>query len=168
MANELGNESSNEYSRLLKQLIKLAKEKLIKLEDILTLTQSQTNELDSEELDKLLSLIDAKQKHIDAINILDDEFDSIYAKVQPLFSSDMNSINPALKLGLKELKESVAAVTAKMHEIRDLEQKNNAAITQNFDGLKEQLKSVNRGIKSYTAYKKPEAQNGGVFIDKRK
>ena len=145
------------YSRLIAHLIEITQAKGRHLEQVLILTQQQTNALKDGDYEVLSSLIDQKQAHIDDIKKLDGDFERIYSEIheKPL-------------VFLPALQESVSKVQKLVVSIQTIEAENNAIAKDAIEETKKKLKNIGTGKKGYNAYRSTIISGGGLRIDENK
>jgi hypothetical protein len=151
------NDMDSVYSRLVAHLIEITQAKVRHLEQVLILTQQQTNVLKEEDYEALTRLIDRKQTHIDDIKKLDSDFEKIYSE-----------INEKPLVFLPALQESVSKVQKLVVSIQIIETENNAIAKEAIDETKKKLKNIGTGKKGYNAYRNAALYGGATRLDENK
>lgn len=149
-------------------LIGLLNEKANLLNNILELTNQQTDVIKLEKMDKLDNRIKAKQLNIDNINKIDKKFIRKFNEIKHQYHveklQDLD-VNHELLLELKGVTEEVHAIISQIFEKEKL---NKELISKNFQEIKDRLKNIKKGKKVTQNYYKKTTQTGGYFIDQKK
>jgi chromosome segregation ATPase len=144
-------------NRLVAQLVEITVKKTKLLEKILELTGRQEEALDEGSIEKLYSLIEDKQKHIEVIKGLDKNFELIYTS----FEQKPLSIRAALQTHVERVQRLVK-------EIQQLEAQNHIKADKTMDEVKQRLKDLNKGKRGYNAYKRASLGQDANFLNKSK
>lgn len=139
------------------------------LQDILKLTEAQTDVINEEGIHELQKLIDQKQLKIDDIGKLDEEFEVYFSrlktshKVDSLDELDMSGIS-----GAKELKALTSEVLHIITCISGIEKQNSDKSNALLGFLGGELKKINQSKKVNKAYTPVQIKTPSYFIDKKK
>lgn len=138
--------------------------KLELLSQIYDLTRLQCEKIEKDNVDKLLNLINSKQRRIDKIKNIDIRYSNILNKnnVKELREIDFDG-NLFLELEDKEKKIKELA-----SQIYRMEQHNEKVFREKFDIMKQNLKSLRNTKKVTSNYYKIPTQVGGYFVDNKK
>ena len=152
---------------------KLVKKKALLL-DILELTRTQTDSITEDGMDKLGSLIAAKQEKIDEIDKLDEEFSIYYERLKSSMGiSQLNEIDIS-KLGGEahekavNLKELTAEILDIIQNISEIEKVNNRNSKILLDKFSNEIRKINQGKRANNAYRKEVFGTPSYFLDKKK
>jgi len=163
----------------IKNLSSLADDKIKHLKDILSITYKQKEVIEKQDIDMLTEYVAEKQKHIDIIDSLDQKFEVIYQNIrdelgyseysneqsQQLIRFDEGNYTGNL---YKELRGKIQEAQDIMKNIFELEKENNKKANQIMENLKEKIRAINVGQKSYKAYKNTAPLTDGIYIDKKR
>jgi hypothetical protein len=69
---------------------------------------------------------------------------------------------------MKNLKLKVAEIVSVAQDIMGIEESNKKKLIVLMNGLKKEINQINAGKKSIKAYEKPNINNDGIYIDKKK
>lgn len=156
----------------LRDLAKLTDNKIEHLKDILDITYKQKEAVYQQNIDILTKYVKEKQQHIDAIDKLDEEFQSIYDGIRDELKSDKFEQEMAMsaeETGLyREFKQKVQEVQNIVKVICGVEKENNENVNRIMEELKGKIRSINAAKRGYKAYKSVPAMTDGVFIDKKR
>lgn len=163
----------------LMDLSSLTDDKIRHLKDIFGITYKQKEVIEKQDIDMLTKYIEEKQKHIDIIDNLDQKFEAIYQGIRDKIGFDES--NNGLKqqaAGLdgdnytgnlyKELRGKIQEAQDIMKNIFELEKENNRKANEIMENLKEKIRAINVGQRSYKAYKATSTITDGIYIDKKR
>ncbi|HHV47307.1 MAG TPA: hypothetical protein GXX53_10505 [Tissierellia bacterium] len=149
------------------QLISLAREKNKLLNDFISITKRQMEEIEGErylDLDRSLTEKDKIIKKIDEIDKL--FLENFYKFKQENSIEDINELSIEEYPKLKELKEEVKSIMSNLLAISLLDEKNTESVRSKLKEAREDLKRVRLGRKAMKVYNYKESQ--GILIDKKK
>lgn len=154
-------------------LILISKEKQQRLEIIKNLTLDQMEEAKKEDTDDLLEdmmrLIHEKQKKIEEINLLDENFKKLHAELESLvYIGNWQNAREHPNGQIRELSSILEKNTMIMREIQAIDLENTNRMQENLKQIQEQLRKVRQGKKAAFGY---ETNYGGVdayFVDKKR
>ena len=108
------------------------------MEELLTLTQQQSEVLQQEnmDIDVFEQLMAQKEKALGEINILDKGFDSVYHKVSPYLEQDKQSYRSAIL----EMQNLIRVITDCGVKIEGLERRNREDFLYSLEIIKKRLK----------------------------
>lgn len=151
------------------RMTEILKKKELLLKDMLYLTESQTNAIQSEDLDLLRKLIDKKQQKIEDINKLDNEFEIYFERLKAASNvtklDDLNASEFPGARGLKEATAGVLAVAGKIREIEKINSQKSAELKKNLGDLVSKAKQTK---KINNAYNPASPTATSYYIDKKK
>jgi len=151
------------------RLLELVDQKKKHMQEIYRITQKQSQVLSAQQVESLLEYIGEKQKHIDAVNVLDEEFERVFDAVKGAVKDEsFRYTNPKGYEMYTRLRNAVGQVKNAIEAVYKLEMENHDSIQKVMQEVKTKINSINRGKKGYSAYKQPMPQSDGVFIDKKK
>lgn len=159
----------DQVNESLKTMLKLTQQKKDHLNSILDITRKQCKVLSAHEAEQLLIYIEEKQKHIDIIDGLDEQFRELFQNIKgELENSDFKLLNPSGYAIYRQLRNIIEEVKYLIKAIYVLEQQNSSKLKEVMDELKIKIRNINRGKTGRKAYKQPAPMADGVFIDERK
>lgn len=160
------NKSPNTY---VERLLEITDAKYVCLQEMLELTAEQASVIDGDQIERLENILDDKQRIIEKVDKLDDEFEVYFhrlkseSRIKSLEELSSNEVK-----GLKELKISVSNVMAVLKELSDLEKSNNSRAKKALEDIGNELKNINVAKKVNSAYGALPIQTESFFIDKKK
>ena len=158
---------AEEYVKFLSDI---SDDKMKMLKKILVLTETQSEVILNEDIEKITEIVEEKQKHINEINKLDKKFELKLKELKELVK--IKSISEIADLNIKgvgKLKNNVECIMKEINNIKEVEDKNNIKIKEIFKGFGGTLNKINEGKKAtvaYTPFRNPESKS--YFIDKKK
>jgi len=160
--------SDDVLAKNIAQLIDSSNKKFYLLQIILELTKKQKDLLENENIDILENIIDEKQKIIDQINVLDNNFEILFKELSIKYNiKKVNDINKSSILG-EELKTIITNIIELIKIISELEHTNNNNAIIYFEKLKNEIKKNNLGKAALKGYKPQEYGLPSYYIDKKK
>jgi len=152
-----------------KEILDIISKKRDYLNQMLIITNEQTEAIESEQDKKLGQLIDQKQILINSIDVLDKVFLEKMEIIKKYYNvsslEDIKENTDELKLmqnGVLEINEIIKKIFSK-------EKENSVKLNKEFDDIKDKLKEISGSKKAASAYGRHDAQNsGGVFFDNKK
>ncbi len=153
---------------LIAYLIKLSDGKLFLIKQLLTLTQQQSEGLESEEVEKLNKVINQKQNIIDRIDVLDKEFVDKYDILKRVFSIDkLENLQSDDKNSIRLLQDKIKEIENLTEKIQKIDKMNIERLKQNMESVKQQLKKVKYGKRISKGYGNKSIDGISIFVDKR-
>ncbi len=154
---------------LLKELIKISEEKILRLYRIVDVTKKQEQAIETDKLADLQKYIDKKQNEIDCINELDNDFSNKYTELKEKFNIESLEDIPAChNEDIKILQTKIGKISDILKLISDQEVINNDKINRNFKEVKAKLKQVKNGKKATQGYTKHKDMSQSILINKTK
>lgn len=153
-----------------RKMIELSAKKHSLLEDMLALTQAQSNTITEDGIENLHKLIAEKQAKIEDINKLDEEFGACFNKLkQELGIESLDEVKGADIPGIKDLQDVVGRIMELLKEISRIESENNENAKKLLDDLSSKIKMINQGKTANTAYGKLASMPPpSYFVDSKK
>ncbi len=165
------NLSLEKYIERLNELINIKKALLL---DILALTADQSGVIEEDSLDTLGNLIEEKQRKIDEINKLDEEFDTYFLRLKSVLGIsrldrlDASKLEGSACSGAKQLKAVTAEILDIIQRIGALEKENEDKSKRLLGTFGDEIKKINQGKKVNHAYAPGLNKTTSYFIDKKK
>ena len=155
---------------LIEYLVKLSEGKLFLINQLLTLTQQQSEGLDSEEVDILNEIIEQKQSIMGRIDVLDKEFIGKYDLLKNEFLiSNVGSMEDDDKNKMRYLQDKISEIQALTEKIQQIDNSNVERLKKNMELVRNELKKVKFGQKISKGYSNNKSTEGiSIFIDKMK
>ena len=124
--------------------------KVIVLKDLYDLTKRQQDLLNVDVLDtdRFMEMLDRKGERIDELNHLDEGFDRLYKSVE----KELLAKRHLYENEIKQMKESVEAITSYSTQIQVLEKKNNEKFERFMTEQKGHVRRANLNQKSINSY----------------
>jgi len=163
------NMAVNIFNELMQRMLELSVRKKILMEEIQSLTSSQSELLAPEKTEELLILIQRKQDCIDEINKID--ADVLRLEENIASGAGLSSREEIKKL--YDIKwdnvEKVRSETAQiLKDTYRLDQENRCKIEEEYRKLRNNIESLHARKRSVKAYQGTVIQNEGYFIDRKK
>jgi len=154
---------------LIEYLLKLSEGKLFLIKQLLTLTQQQSEGLESEESDILNEIIAQKQNIISRIDILDKEFAGKYDLLKGEFLiDDVEAMHVDDKSNMKLLQDKIKEIQTLTQKMQQIDNANVERLKKNMELVKSELKKVRFGKKISQGYSNNKGTDGiSIFIDKK-
>jgi len=151
------------------RMTEILKKKKLLLKDMLYLSELQTSAIQSEDLDTLRQLVDKKQRKIEAIDKLDDEFEIYYERLKATANvKRLDELNVSEFPGAKALKDATSEVLEMAGKIRETEQINNQKCAELKKKLGEQINKARKSRKINDAYNQTINDTQSYYFDKKK
>lgn len=150
-------------------LVDLLKEKKRLLIDMKELTKCQTGIIAGDKIDSLNLNINNKESIIKKIDLIDEEFGSIYNLLkEKLNVSSLEKSEILPKNLLKELKAQTTVVTELIGEIIVIDDENRKKANDLKNRLAEEMRIINTSKQANAIYRGLSSYQGSYFIDKKK
>jgi hypothetical protein len=150
-------------------LIRISEAKAKLMKDILDITQKQSFNIDEEHINVLTNLIQQKQKCIDKVNILNSEFTEKYNYIKKNLSIDsLDEISTLEYPQIINLQAIIKNMDKIVEEIKYIDEKNNKAMMNALEVIKNELRKIKNSRKINVAYHIDMPLYNGIFIDKKK
>lgn len=154
---------------LIEYLLKLSEGKLFLINQLLTLTQQQSEGLESEEMDILNEIIEQKQNIMGRIDVLDKEFVSKYDLLKGEFLiNNVESMQTDDKNSMRLLQDKIREIQVLTEKIQQIDNANIERLKKNMELVKSELKKVKFGKKIAQGYSNNKVTDGiSIFVDKK-
>ncbi|MCR4435050.1 MAG: flagellar protein FlgN [Clostridiales bacterium] len=139
------------------------------LQEMLLLTQEQSENITEDSINNLEGLISRKQEKIDEINRLDHEFNEYFQRFkQGLGVERLDQVENRGIKGVKELQDQVQQIVELIREISRIETENSNKAKKLLKHFGEEIGKISQGKKVLSAYRPAPVQMPSYFIDKKK
>ncbi|GEM_PF-290539 len=153
----------------IERLLEITNGKYAYLKEMLKLTTEQADVLDGDHMERLEEILDSKQKIIEKVDRLDDEFEVYFHRLKTESGiKSLEELNVSDIKGLKELKASVSNVMGILKEMSELDKSNNSRAKKALEDIRSEIKNISVAKKVNTAYGSTPVQTESYFIDKKK
>lgn len=150
-------------------LYRLSDAKLHLMTNLMEATKRQQEALEEENLEALSQAIEAKNKIIEKIDVLDKEFAEKYRDLkEALGIEDLTQVEKEPVEGFKDLKEKIHEIMSKVNSVNQLDQENLEKMKEDMKNVQSKLKNARTGKKALGSYHSKYQQNASIFIDKKK
>lgn len=150
-------------------LYRLSDAKLHLMTNLMEATKRQQEALEEENLEALSQAIEAKNKIIEKIDVLDKEFAEKYRDLkEALGIEDLTQVEKEPVEGFKDLKEKIQEIMAKVNSVNQLDQENLEKMKKDMEKVQAKLKNARTGKKALGSYNSKYQQGESIFIDKKK
>lgn len=160
----------NQLEKYFERLTEISREKRKKLEDILSITKAQSEEIEKDGIESLQKLLDDKQKKIEEIDKNDEDFDVYYKRIKQKYKiGSLENLNVSNVKEAKELQEVTGEIKKILEEICELEKQNSEKVKEALSSLSGEIRKINQGKKVSNVYSSDSAKNtASYFIDQKK
>jgi len=157
-------------NEFINELVEISTRKKTFLEKIALATKIQFEAIEKNDLNELDKLIDEKQKYIDEINILDNDFELIFEKIKDISGlsklGDVLKSNDDLFIGLKT---KIADILKVIEEIKNIENINSKKLSEQKNEIGKKMRELSKGKLAQKSYLgEPMVPPNPAFIDKKK
>lgn len=154
---------------IIEYLFKLSEGKLFLMKQLLTLTQQQSEGLESKATDILNQIIEQKQSIMDRIDILDKEFVEKYDLLKSeLLIDQIGSLQHDDRDKMRLLQDKIKEIQSLTEKIQQIDRANVERVKQNINSIKSELKKVKFGKKISQSYGNNKVTDGiSIFVDKK-
>ena len=137
----------------IKKMIELSLNKKTILNNFLKLTNLQTEIIEQEDMDKLGEVLDAKDKLMKQVDLIDLDFIGLYNQIKSQEGIvSLEHIDTKKYNDIKILREVVSDVSNILKDISTIDRNNSAKMKSNVDKVKSDLKQVKEVKKAYKGY----------------
>jgi len=151
------------------ELVSLIDKKKQLFDNIMDITLEQKKDIDENAANNIEKLVNQKQSVIESIDEIDKSFSEKFNLLKKqLKINTLEEIDFSKYPEMKNLKRKVVEITAMAQDIMIIEESNKKKLVSIISGLKNEIKQINQGKKSIKAYEKPNINNDGIYIDKKK
>jgi len=138
------------------------------MEEIYKTTLEQSQYLNPEKVDELLTAIDKKQQYIDSIDKINAELLPLEKKVSSYTERrGGEETNRLYEEKLEEIRVLGEKATMLAVKIQKVEEQNLQTVSNEFQNLKREINSLYQRKGSFKAYRGSPVQTNGYFIDNR-
>jgi len=152
-----------------KMLQEILDRKLKLMNTLLKLTEEQAGLINEDGLDQLGRVIAQKQKIIEAVDKLDEEF-SVYFDMlkEKLDVTSLEQVKASDIEGADRLKESVSKILEVARAASEIDRENREKADKLMEELSGSIKKIAGGKRAASAYNPSPIQMPSYFIDKKK
>lgn len=156
-------------SSIITELISLIDEKRLLFGNIMEITLEQKKDIEENGANNIEKLVNQKQTVIDKIDEIDKSFsEGLNLLKKQLKVNTLEEVDFTKYPMLKNLKLKVEEIMSLAQKIMQIEESNKAKLAGLMNELKKEMKKISVGKKSIKAYEKPNINNDGIYIDKKK
>lgn len=153
----------------IQRLTEISSKKMILLEEILLFTRSQNEVITGQRFDEMDQLLKERQKRMDAVDKLDEQFVAYSARLREVLSLSSFEELPRYNLpGTAELKEIVDRISQNLIKLKQIDDENTALVKDEMKTTQGQIKSANTHKRVTGAYYPNQNSNQSYFFDKKK
>lgn len=153
----------------IQRLYELSLKKLSLLQELLLYTRSQKEIILAGRFEEMDSLIAEKQRRMDAIDKLDEQFVVYSSRLKGMLSISSLEDLPKFKIaGTSELKACVAKIHEVLTEIKTLEDENASQVRKELKETKEKINHSNAFKRVNGAYNPVSSDIPSYYFDKKK
>lgn len=154
---------------LIDYLIKLSEGKLFLVKQLLTLTEQQSKNINSEKAGKLEEIIEQKQSIMTRIDVLDKEFVEKYDVLKGDFVLEtLEGLEVNQKNNMKVLQNKITKIHLLTERIQELDLANVEKLKKNLQSVQSELKKVKTSKKVIQGYSNKGTEGISIFVDKRR
>ena len=151
------------------ELLSLINKKAELFDNIMEITLEQKKDIEEKGANNIGELVNSKQTLIDKIDEIDKSFsEKLNLLKKQLKVNTLEEVDFTKYPMLKILKLKVEEIMSLAQNIMQIEESNNAKLAGLMNELKKEIKNISVGKKSIKAYEKPNINNDGIYIDKKK
>lgn len=151
------------------ELIGLLDEKKKLFDKIMKITLEQKKDIEENKANKIEELVGRKQLIINSIDEIDKSFSEKFDLLKKQLGTDaLEKADIAKHPMLKALKPKVETIMSLARDIMQIEESNKEKLSGIISGVKKEIKQLSLGKKSIKAYERPDINNDGIYIDKKK
>lgn len=157
------------YDMHIDRMLEISRKKYILLQDMLALTKNQAGAINEDGLEDLQKLIDEKQKCIEKIDRLDEEFNVYFRRFKSVMGvSRLSELDASGVKGARELQDVTGEILNLIREIGELEKLNNIKAENLFNHFGNEIKKINLGKKMNSVYVPKQQNPPAIYFDKKK
>jgi hypothetical protein len=159
----------NNINNAITELLSLLDKKSMLFDTIMKMTLEQKKDIEENSANKIETLVNQKQSVIESIDEIDKSFsEKLNLLKKQLKVNTLEEIDFSKYPEMKSLKIKVEGIMSIAQDIMGIEESNKDKLIVIMNGLKKEIKQINAGKKSIRAYEKPNINNDGIYIDKKK
>jgi cob(I)alamin adenosyltransferase len=151
-------------------MIEILERKKMLLGEMMALTEEQASAINADTLDRLEEIIEEKQRRIDEIDKLDEEFVVCMEKLKEAYGIKRLD-DPGMCPGFpqaEKLKEITGEIFSLISGISEAEKANAVKCKKLLEQLGSKIREINQGKKINKAYNSPPPGVASFFVDKKK
>jgi phage-related protein len=153
----------------IKKLQEISVKKVKLIEEILNLTKAQSQSIAAEDLNGLENLISNKQKLIDEISKLDEEFSGYFQGLKRgLKIKNLDELKDINIPGVDKLQSIISSIMKTVKEVCEIEKQNEAGVKKLMNVVGDEIRKINQAKKANAAYMPRPISSSSYFIDKKK
>ncbi|MGE5613321.1 MAG: flagellar protein FlgN [Bacillota bacterium] len=150
-------------------MIEILERKKMLLGEMMTLTEAQASAINADTLDRLQELVEEKQRRIDEIDKLDEEFEIYLDRLKKAYGiKRLDDPDAPAFPQAEKLKEVTGEILSLVSRISEAEKANNVKCRELLEQLGSQIKKINQGKKINNAYNTPPPGVSSFFVDKKR
>ena len=154
---------------LVPYLYKLSEAKLTLMKDLMKKTKEQAKAIENEDTELLNKTIEDKNKIIEKIDLLDNEFLQKYERLKNYLGVEsLEELSDNSQNQFKELKGKVSQITKETDKIKQVDRKNMQKMKQEMEKVQSNIQTVKKGKKAVKGYNEKYSKNSSIFIDQKK
>jgi hypothetical protein len=151
------------------ELVDLLDKKSKLFDTIMEITLEQKKDMDENAANNIEKLVNQKQSIIESVDEIDKSFsEKLNLMKRELKVNTLEEIDFSKYPEMKNLKLKVVEIVSVAQDIMGIEESNKKKLIVLMNGLKKEINQINAGKKSIKAYEKPNINNDGIYIDKKK
>lgn len=154
--------------KYVERMLQISTKKYGVLREIKEITGQQEEVITEETTERLNEFLDEKQKRIEEIDKLDEEFKIYYERLKfEMKVKSLEELQAGSIKGVKELQLCISGILHLVNEISQLEKKNSEKANRLLEDLSQEIKKLNQGKKVNSLYSSASPQPSAYFIDKK-
>ena len=151
------------------ELVDLLDKKSKLFDTIMEITLEQKKDMDENAANNIEKLVNQKQSIIESVDEIDKSFwEKLNLMKRELKVNTLEEIDFSKYPEMKNLKLKVTEIVSMAQDIMGIEESNKKKLVELMNGLKKEINQIKAGKKSIKAYEKPNINNDGIYIDKKK
>lgn len=159
----------NNINNAVAELIDLLDKKSKLFDTIMEITLEQKKDIDENAANNIEKLGNQKQSIIESVDEIDKSFsEKLNLMKRELKVNTLEEIDFSKYPEMKNLKLKVVEIVSVAQDIMGIEESNKKKLVELMNGLKKEINQIKAGKKSIKAYEKPNINNDGIYIDKKK
>lgn len=159
----------NNINNAVAELIDLLDKKSKLFDTIMEITLEQKKDIDENAANNIEKLGNQKQSIIESVDEIDKSFsEKLNLMKRELKVNTLEEIDFSKYPEMKNLKLKVVEIVSVAQDIMGIEESNKKKLIVLMNGLKKEINQIKAGKKSIKAYEKPNINNDGIYIDKKK
>jgi len=153
----------------IQRLTDISSKKLALLDEILLFTKSQNEVIKGQRFDEMDQLLKERQKRMDAVDKLDEQFVVYSARLKEILSLSSFEELPKHNLpGTAELKRVVDSISQIIKKTKEIDDENTALVKDEMKVTQGQIKNANNHKLVTGAYYPNQNSGQSYFFDKKK